>query len=264
MNSSADGRLVGVGLVGEDFFAPGVRQLDGGLEKGVFVPMDIAALEFGAVAIAGQVAVKANEVEAVMAGAGLGDDVAEAPGDAASVAVIGENIGAEGTGRMGRKLDVGFGREVQSVGRELDGVFFGTILDEQGGDALFVGPEHGFVAGIGDGIECGFDKGTFGMVGDGDALGAEKIPRGLIGGRAFVVEPDFAFVDEGIGIMDGATVPGTGFSLGDDGAIEAGPGTVGRIRPGGANVDAVVLPPHGGEALVVEVVASVEEEDVGG
>ena len=127
-------------------------QFEDALEVGGFVKAQVVIFEEGTVCVAAEVAVESGEDGFAHAASAVRVDVAESPGDAAAVAVVGKRVGYKGSGRDRGYLEQGFHFEMDAIWRVLYGVFFRSVQADDCGDAFFVGPEAGFVAGVEDGV----------------------------------------------------------------------------------------------------------------
>ena len=136
----------------EDLLLEVFGQFEDALEVGGFVKSQVVIFEEGTVYVAAEVAVESGEDGFAHAAPAVRVDVAQSPGDAASVAVVGKSVGHKGTGCDGGHLEQGFHFEMDAIRRVLHGVFFWSIQADECGDAFFVGPEAGFMAGVEDGV----------------------------------------------------------------------------------------------------------------
>ena len=127
-------------------------QFEDALEVGGFVKSQVVVFEEGTVCVAAEVAVESGEDGFAHAASAVRVDVAQSPGDAASVAVVGKSVGHKGAGCDGGYLEQGFHFEMEAIWGVLHSVFFRSIQADDCGDALFVGPQAGFVAGVEDGV----------------------------------------------------------------------------------------------------------------
>ena len=127
-------------------------QFEDALEVGGFVKAQVVVFEEGTVCVTTEVAVESGEDGFAHAASAVRVDVTESPGDAASVAVVGKCVGYKGSRCNRGYLEQGFHFEMEAVWRVLHGVFFWSIQADDCGDAFFVGPEAGFVAGVEDGV----------------------------------------------------------------------------------------------------------------
>ena len=103
------------------------------------------------------------------------------------------------------------------------------------------------------------------MVGYGNALSADDVcAAAFLAGRAFVVHVDFAFVDEGEGVVYAVAVPVVGSAGFNNGFAQSRPGSMGRIGGGDGDGTRVAALNDFAVCLVVEVVFVFPDEDVGG
>ena len=146
---------------------------------------------------------------------------------------------------------MGFGFKVQAIGGVLNRILLWPVQNQQGRNAVIIGPEHGLMSRISQRIEFGFDIGPFGSLGNGHALRPQQIARAFITRRAFIINPDFPLIHQWIGVMDGAAVPFAGRALLNHRPFQPRPGAIWGIRPGHADINTVIRPPNGRKGLII-------------
>lgn len=124
--------------------------------------------------VAAEVTVESGQDRVLGCSAAVGIDVAEAPGKAAAVAIVGEGVGHERSGGNRGKLQERHDLEIHAVGGVLYRVLLRTVEADDGGDALLPRPEAGFMARVEDGIQRRFLERAERMIGNGYALGADE------------------------------------------------------------------------------------------
>ena len=103
------------------------------------------------------------------------------------------------------------------------------------------------------------------MVGYGNALSADDVcAAAFLTGRAFVIHVDFAFVDEGEGVVYAVAIPVVGSAGFYDRPTQSRPWSMGRIGDGDGDGTRVAALNDFAICLVVEVVFVFPDEDVGG
>ena len=203
----------------------------------------------------------------------------QSPGDAAPVAVVGEQVGGERRARGRRQHHVRLHLEVEAVRRVLHRILLRAVVVADRRHPLPVGKQQRLVAAVGDRVERRLAKRPLGAVGGRHAPADAAVAAGAPAHRlALVVEPHLAGAQQRLRVVHLVTVPGAvaahgvvvaralplpGRARNQHRARVAVPRPGRRLGPG--QTDHVAGAQHVGVShrLVIEVVAPAPHQDAG-